>query len=118
MFRSFWPTTAYGMFAFRLCLLVIAVFVLWGVVPMLAQSLIHVSLEEGIPGVVAEPEWFLRWVQPTLTVGLLGLAIASGVLAMVAKWRYGDTGRALWIAMVPFVLIVVFFIGELTPPYH
>lgn len=118
MLRSFWPTTAYGIFAMRLCLLVLGIFVLWGTIPVVSQQVFGVSLLEGIPGVVSEPPWYVFWVQPMLTIGLLGVAVASGILAMVARWRYGDTGQALFVVMVPFVLIVVFLVGEMIPPYH
>ena len=85
---------------------------------MLMQTLIGYSLFEGIPGIVPELDWYLRWVQPMLTIGLIGAALASGVLAAVARWRYADTGWALYVVMVPLVLIVVFIVGELIPPYH
>ena len=78
MLRAFWPTTAYGVFALRLCVLVLGIFVLWGVIPVVSQQMFGVSLMEGIPGVVRQAAVVVELTITAVVISAMAAACTLG----------------------------------------
>jgi len=113
MRRPFWPTTENGMFALRLSGLTYVLFAGLGMAPALLQILFQGASSQSSPGAQDSPAWYMIWFAPLASMGILGVCIAAGVLALIALVRTKDRGWGLYLAMVPMTLVVFFLVGEL-----
>jgi hypothetical protein len=118
MKRPFWPTTDDGTFALRLSGLSYVLFALMGMMPALLQVFFQVAAYQSTPGLNESPVWYTNWFAPLSAIAVLGLCLASGVLALIAIIRGKDRGWGLYIALVPMALVLFFLIGEFfIPPF-
>lgn len=116
MFRPFLPTTPAGKIACWLSAIGMVLFLLLGAIPMLLQVVFGYAALQSGPGLTELPTWVTNIVEPIFSISVLVLCVVGGIWAMVAKFRARDAGKALWLAMVPFVIVVFLLIGEFAIP--
>jgi hypothetical protein len=116
MFRPFLPHTAAGRIAGVLSIASVVVFLALGAVPALLQAVFGYAAIENGPGLTELPTWWSGYVGPIFSVSVLVLCMVSGIWAIYAKFVKKDRGSALWLAMLPMVLVVILLIGEFAIP--
>ena len=112
MFRPFLPNTPAGKTACWLSVASVVLFLILGALPMLLQRVFGYAAIETGAGLTELPTWWSGIVAPVFSISVLVLCIVSGIWALVAKYGRRDAGKALWLAMVPMLLVMVLLVGE------
>lgn len=118
MSRPFLPQTPSGRIACWMSLAAAASFVVAGFLPMVLQQVFGYAAVSNEPGLAELPAWWSAVVGPVFSVSVLLVSVVSGIWAAVAKFRFRDAGVALWLAMIPLLLVVFLLVGEFfIPPF-